>query len=161
MSDATEGGARCSTPSAVPCIVYHLLRILLGALFLVASLEKIERPWDFGRAIYAYSILVGPFAYLISPAAIVMPALEFVCGALLVINLKVRQAALAILAMNVVFIAAIVSVIARGLDIECGCGLDVGFLGTQADAGALIRDLVILAVSLVILLAPQSTGRKT
>jgi len=146
--------------SAVPPVVYHVFRILLGLIFVIASLDKIESPWNFGRAIHVYEILVGPLAYLISPMAAIMPLLELVTGILLIINRWVRPASLLILAMNIVFIIAIASVIVRGMDIDCGCGLDKGVLasiaGTQADAWALVRDFVVLAMNLVVLFAPQS-----
>ncbi len=149
-------------PSPIEWTIYHIFRILLGLIFIIASLEKIERPWDFGRAVYVYEMLVGPLAYFISPLAIIMPPLELITGVLLVINRWVRPAALIILAMNIVFVVAIGSVIVRGMDIDCGCGLDVGIIaliaGTQADAGALVRDFVIIAMNLVVLFSPLSKG---
>lgn len=147
----------------VPPFIYHAARILLGAIFIIASLDKIERPWDFGRAVYVYHILDGSLAYLISPLAIIMPPVEFITGLLMIVNRWVRPAALLILGMNIVFIIAIISVIARGMNIDCGCGLDVGIMstiaGTQADLGALLRDFVFLAMNLIVLFAPQSKGR--
>jgi uncharacterized membrane protein YphA (DoxX/SURF4 family) len=149
--------------SAVPGFVYHFCRIVAGLIFVVASCEKLVRPWDFGIAVYVYKILVGPFAYFISPLAIIMPFLELVTGLCLLISRWVRPAAILILAMNIVFIIAIASVMVRGMDIDCGCGLDVGIIaqiaGTQADIGALVRDFVIVAMSVVVLFAPQSRIR--
>ena len=160
MSDAA---AKNTGGHPVPPFIYHAARILLGAIFIIASLDKIERPWDFGRAVYVYHILDGSLAYLISPLAIIMPPVEFITGLLVIVNRWVRPSALLILGMNVVFIIAIISVIARGMDIDCGCGLDVGIMatiaGTQADMGALLRDFVILALNLIVLFAPQSKGR--
>ena len=144
----------------VPSPMYHIFRILVGLIFILASLDKIYSPANFGRAIFAYQFLEGPFAYLISPMAVIMPWLELVTGFLLVANRLVRPAALIILGMNMMFIVAILSVMIRGISVECGCGLDVGPLsqiaGTQADAQALVRDIVILAMNLVVLFAPQS-----
>jgi putative oxidoreductase len=148
---------------SVPGFIYHFFRIVLGTIFIVASIEKLERPWDFGRAIYAYQLLTGPLAYLISPVAIIMPALEFVTGFFLIINRLVRPSALLILAMNIVFMVAIGSVMVRGMNIDCGCGLDTGFIaaiaGTQAGWGAMTRDIVILMMNIVVLSAGQSKNR--
>ncbi len=136
---------RRETP-VVPSVVYHMCRILLGLIFVIASLEKIERPWDFGRAVQVYELMIGPLGYFISPLVIVMPTLELVAGLFLIINRWVRPSALIILAMNVLFIFVILSAMARGMDIDCGCGLDTGLVailaGTQADAGALVRDFI-------------------
>jgi putative oxidoreductase len=150
--------------SPVPTVFYHVCRLLLGAIFIIASFDKIERPWDFGRAIYAYEMMTGIFAYLISPMAIIMPMLELVTGLLLVLNRWARPAALVLLAMNIMFIIAITSVMVRGIDVKCGCGLDVGIMatiaGTQADAGAIVRDLIFVILNLVVLFSPLSAVRK-
>ncbi len=147
-------------PPAIPPAVYHICRILLGIIFVAASIDKILRPWDFGIAILFYKFLVGPFSYLISPMAIIMPIAELVAGLMLIFNKWVRPAALLILAMNVVFVIAILSAMIRGIDVECGCGFDVGVLGviagTHADIQALVRDFVFIAMTLVVLFAPQS-----
>ncbi len=163
-SDSNSASFIRSSNPAVPSVVYHICRILLGAIFVIAGIEKIIRPWDFGRAIWVYEMLVGPLGYLISPMAAIIPVLELVTGVCLMINRWVRPAALIILGMNVMFIIAVLSAMVRGMDIDCGCGLDVGLIailvGTQADLGALVRDFVFVAVNLVVLLAPQSSGRK-
>jgi putative oxidoreductase len=137
---------------------------LLGLIFVIASFDKLARPWDFGRAIYVYHLLDGILGYLISPVGIIMPAVELVTGILLIVNRLVRPASLLILAMNVIFIIVIISAIVRGLDIDCGCGLDVGIVaalaGTQAGPGAIVRDLIFLAMNLVVLFSPLSIPAK-
>jgi uncharacterized membrane protein YphA (DoxX/SURF4 family) len=156
--DSNQG----KTPSKqwVPSPIYHVFRILVALVFIIASMDKIYSPANFGRAIYAYKFLVGPFIYLVSPMAVIVPWLELTTGFLLLINRLVRPAALIILGLNLIFIIAILSVMIRGITVECGCGLDVGPLaqiaGTQADGQALVRDIVILAMNLVVLFAPQS-----
>jgi putative oxidoreductase len=149
--------------SWVPSPIYHIFRVLVGIIFILASLDKIESPANFGRAIYAYKFLTGPFAYLITPIAVLLPWAELISGFLLLINRLVRPAALLILAMNIMFMVAIASAIIRGIDVECGCGLDIGFLaqiaGTQADVKALVRDILIVAMNLVVLMAPQSATK--
>ena len=149
--------------SFVPDLIYHAFRIILGLIFILASLEKLGRPWDFGRAIYVYELLEGPLAFFISPVAIIMPALEFVAGFLLLINRLVRPSALIILAMNIVFMLVIASAMVRGMDIDCGCGLDTGIIaviaGTQAGWEAMIRDIVFVIMNLVVLFAGQSKSR--
>ncbi|HDS30145.1 MAG TPA: DoxX family membrane protein [Firmicutes bacterium] len=151
-------------PPAVPGFIYHFCRIALGLVFIIAGYDKFVRPWDFGIAIYVYKMLTGPFAYLISPMAVIMPVLEFVAGFFLLINRVVRPSALIILALNIIFVIAILSAMIRGMDIDCGCGFDVGLIseiaGTQADLKALIRDFVLIAMNLVVLFAPQSKSVK-
>ena len=131
-------------------IAFHACRIILALVFIIAAFEKIARPWDFGRAIFAYQLVNG---YLISPTAIFMPWIEMFAGILLLFNKFTRPSAIILAGMNLVFIFAIASVIFRGMNIDCGCGLDVGFLsvivGTQADGWALVRDLIFLGMAAV------------
>jgi uncharacterized membrane protein YphA (DoxX/SURF4 family) len=147
----------------VPSGFYHAFRILVGVIFILASLDKIASPANFARAIFAYKFLVGPFVYLINPLAIIIPWLELASGILLLVNKLVRPASIIILGLNLMFIIAIVSVMIRGIHVECGCGLDIGPLaqiaGTQADIKALVRDLIILAMNVVVLFAPQAADR--
>ena len=144
----------------IPSPVYHISRVLLGAIFVIASLDKLAMPWMFGRAVIAYDLLNGSLGYLVSPVVIILPALELVCGILLIINKLVRPAAIITLALNIFFIVIILSAIARGMEVECGCGLDKGriamLVGTQADWGAIKRDLVFVVLNVIVLLAPQS-----
>jgi uncharacterized membrane protein YphA (DoxX/SURF4 family) len=160
---ASGNGASRTSPDWVPVVIYHIFRILLGLIFVVAGLDKIGRPADFVRAILAYQFLEGPFAYLISPMAIVIPWLELACGFFLIINRFVRPSSVIILGLNVMFIIAIGSVMARGISVECGCGLDIGpiasIAGTQADAEALVRDFVIVAMNLVVMFSRRSAKR--
>jgi len=163
MSETDKNIDAGRKPAMVPPYVYHTCRIILALVFIIASIEKIQRPWDFGRAIFVYDMMNGWMAYFISPMAIIMPMLELVTGVLLLANRLVRPSALLILAMNIVFVIAILSAMMRGMDIDCGCGLDVGVLaiiaGTQADAGSLVRDFVIIAMNLVVLFSPQSKSK--
>lgn len=150
-----------NAPTKWERFIYHFCRIILGLLFIVASYDKILMPWQFGRAIFVYQMLPG---YLISPLTIVMPWVELICGLLLVIGWKVRPAAILIALLNLVFIIAIASVLFRGMDIDCGCGLDVGplaaLVGTQADGWALVRDVIIMLMVVATYLGARPTSSK-
>jgi len=147
----------------IPSPVYHICRILLGLIFVVASLDKIAMPWMFGRAVVEYEILTGSFGYLTSLVVIILPALELVTGVLLIANKLVRPSAILLLAMNIFFILIIFSAMIRGLNIECGCGLDDGpisvVVGTQADWGAILRDIIFVVMNVIVLTAPQSKSK--
>lgn len=93
-------------------------RCVLGAVFLIASIEKIANPGAFAESI-GYYRLVGPA--LSMAAASFLPWLELLCGLGLLFGLGVRGSALLISAMLAVFTAAVAAALARGLDISCGC----------------------------------------
>lgn len=98
--------------------VITLLRVALGAVFIVASLDKIQNPENFATNIANYRLL--PYQ-LINLTAIVLPWLEIITGTLLVLGLWIRSAAILTCGMLVLFIFAISQALVRDLDISCGC----------------------------------------
>lgn len=93
-------------------------RIILGFIFVVASIDKIANPNAFAVSIGYYK-LVGPSAALL--IATILPWLELLCGLFLIFGILLRGSSLLTLMMLVVFTAGVISGIGRGLDISCGC----------------------------------------
>ena len=120
---------------------YHLCRILLGAFFLYAGFLKIEDASSFAGKVAAYEILPYQWNYVV---AATLPWIEVACGVLLLVNRRVRPAALVVGTMNMVFIVALVSVLLRGLDIDCGC---FGPHLKSSPLQALLRNVLFLAMA--------------
>ncbi len=118
-----------------------ICRIILGALFLYASLDKIANPELFVRAVSNYRLLP---ANLVNLFSILLPWVEAICGLLLITGPFTRSAALIVAAMLGVFVVAIVLALARDLDIECGC-FDTTE-GRRIGLKLLAEDLVLLAM---------------
>jgi len=97
---------------------YIIARFVLGGVFLYAGFVKITNPTVFAGEIAAYRILPYFGNYL---TAAILPWVEAICGLLLIIGCRTRAAAAVILALTIVFMAALASTIVRGLDIDCGC----------------------------------------
>ncbi len=137
-------------------IVYHGARLVLGATFLYAGWLKASDPVAFARSVANYQLLPYSWNYLVAAA---LPYVEILAGTLLVINRRVRPAALVIGGLNLVFIAALVSVVARGLDIDCGCFDPSGESHTSA-VEALVRDLglMVLVVLSYVLRGKSASG---
>ena len=95
--------------------VYHLCRILLGGAF--------------------------PFAGLLAAA---LPWLEILAGGLLLAHRHVRAACLVLAALTTLFVAALLSVLARGLEVDCGC---FGASVAVSPVEALLRDVLILVAA--------------
>ena len=93
-------------------------RLILGVVFMYASIDKILHPAAFAKAVYNYAIL--PDA-LINLTAIVLPWLELVLGILLTIGLFREGSICIVTGLLVVFLGATIFNMARGLDIYCGC----------------------------------------
>ncbi|NTV35047.1 MAG: DoxX family membrane protein, partial [Deltaproteobacteria bacterium] len=68
-------------------LLIALLRVALGAVFIVASLDKIENPEAFATTIANYRFL--PYKF-INGMAIVLPWLEIITGTLLVLGIWAR-----------------------------------------------------------------------
>jgi uncharacterized membrane protein YphA (DoxX/SURF4 family) len=123
-------------------------RLVVGGVFLYASIDKLLHPAAFARAIHNYHLV--PMA-LLHPWAHYLPVLEVVIGLALVLGVWRRGAALVAALLTVVFIAAIASALVRGLDINCGCFHAEGGHGVGLDL--LVRDVGLLALCLPPLLA--------
>jgi uncharacterized membrane protein YphA (DoxX/SURF4 family) len=124
-------------------IAYHLSRLVIGGLFLYAGLIKAGDVTTFARDVANYKILPYSWNYLV---AATLPYIEFLAGLLLIVNRRVRPAALVTGGLTVVFMLFLTSVVARGLDTDCGCFRPGGH--TTA-AEALLRDAGILLLCIV------------
>ena len=95
------------------------LRLLLGAFFVYASLDKIASPAGFAKIVYQWQV-AGPVPSNLVAAT--LPWVELVAGLLLIAGVWRREAALVIALLLVVFLGAAASVLARGIDVQnCGC----------------------------------------
>jgi uncharacterized membrane protein YphA (DoxX/SURF4 family) len=140
--------------------VHRAAGLLLGAVFLYASLDKIAQPSDFARIVYHYQV-IGPSARLgYVPAnllAVALPWTEAVAGVLLIAGLWRREAAAVVGVLLVAFLAAVGSALLRGIDIEnCGC-FTVEGAGRQAGLWLMLGDAALLAVSVFLAAAPMRT----
>jgi uncharacterized membrane protein YphA (DoxX/SURF4 family) len=122
-------------------------RQLTGGVWIVAGGLKLADPYESVRAVRAYDLL--PEA-VVPTVGHLLPVLEVVLGALLVLGLLTRAAGAASALLFLAFIVGIASVWARGIEIECGC-----FGGGGAKEGAssaypweIARDAGLLLASL-------------
>jgi uncharacterized membrane protein YphA (DoxX/SURF4 family) len=132
-------------------ILEFSLGILLGAVFLYASFDKILKPADFARIIYHYQ-LVGPSRelgpMLANLVAVTLPWVEVVVGLALATGFWRREAAAVAAILLVVFLGAVGSALWRGIDIEnCGC-FSVSGKGRKAGIALLAGDSAMLLAAL-------------
>lgn len=122
-------------------LLLRLLEIILGGLFCYSGFDKLLSPHDFAGALLAYRLL--PVA-LVGIVAAALPWLELLAGLFLVLGLK-RQSCLLLLALLTgVFFVVMLITMARGLKIDCGCGL---FSGRQVGLVPLLEDGLLLLVA--------------
>jgi uncharacterized membrane protein YphA (DoxX/SURF4 family) len=95
------------------------VRLLLGLVFVYASLDKIANPAAFARIVYQWQTL-GPVPSNV--LAVTLPWVELAAGLLLMAGTWKRASAAVVALMLVMFIVAAVFVLARGIDVDnCGC----------------------------------------
>jgi putative oxidoreductase len=123
--------------------VILLSRMVLGSIFIVASVDKITSPEAFAVSIEAYRLL--PLS-LVNIAALIIPWVELLCGVFLLAGVLVRASAVLTGAMLVVFLGGILAAMARGLTIDCGCfgpshATPVGWMRVLEDVGMILPAL--------------------
>jgi uncharacterized membrane protein YphA (DoxX/SURF4 family) len=120
-----------------------VLRIVLGCVFIYASLDKIRHPGLFAEAVYNYQLLPDVTVNLV---AISLPWLELLGGSLLVLGLWMEGSILILSGLMVIFIGALGINLARGLDVHCGC-----FITQSSDPITILtlfRDSLFLLIAL-------------
>ncbi|MDX6373942.1 MAG: hypothetical protein QOD98_2930 [Nocardioidaceae bacterium] len=125
-------------------------RLLTGGVWIWAGAIKLPDPDQSVLSVRAYQLLPGDTATTVGH---LLPVLEVVVGACLVLGLLTRGAALVSGLLFVAFIIGIASVWARGITIDCGCFGDGGF---DPDAASrypweIARDVGLLALSAYLL----------
>ena len=127
--------------------VVLICRLILGAVFIYASLDKIMNPDDFAKAIGNYHVLPLGLENLL---ALVLPWIEMLTGLCLIIGVMVDGATILIILMNIVFIFAISQALARGISIECGCFSVSSEGGDNIGLQTILRDIGYLLLAYVV-----------
>jgi uncharacterized membrane protein YphA (DoxX/SURF4 family) len=107
------------------------------------------------RAVRAYRLLPES---LVAPIAFGLPMIEIAVGLALLVGAFVRAAAIAAAVLLVVYVAAVGSAWARGLQIDCGCFGGGGQVaaGQTAYPTEILRDIGLLVVALALARRPRS-----
>ncbi len=116
MSESQAGFFRARWKQDGPFALFA--RLILGSVFIYASIDKIIHPGAFAEAVYNYQILPG---FLINLTAVVLPWLELILGLFLIIGFFQEGSVLIVTGLLVIFLSAMIFNLARGLDIHCGC----------------------------------------
>jgi len=107
-----------------------LTRLYIALVFILSGLDKINDLSSFAQSIENYRILS---ISLINILAIIIPWLEVIAGALLLLGIFIKENSLIIFTLLIIFTVAIFTAVLRNLDIDCGCqgtfdGQKVGIL---------------------------------
>ncbi len=129
-------------------------RLIVGGAFLALAVPKLQDPVGFLKILREYDLAPASVPFLLNFCAAVLPWVEALCGALLVLGVAVRGNALLFAALLCFFSVALVS---RALELQqglpfcaikfdCGCGQ-----GVVNVCRKLAENAVLLLLSLFVL----------
>jgi putative oxidoreductase len=97
---------------------WRVLDLVIGGIFLYAGISKALDPVQFANDIENFHIVPWTVGVRL---AFYLPWLEIICGIALILRRVYAGALTVFLVLTLVFMGAIISARARGLDIKCGC----------------------------------------
>lgn len=120
--------------------VQFVARLILGGVFIYASIDKILHPGDFAKAVANYKVLTAPV--LINLVGVILPWCELLAGILIIVRVWARGAWTVLTGLTAVFIVLIAVTMARGIDVNCGCFSTTG--ASKVGWDLLVRDILLL-----------------
>ena len=132
--------------SSLPVQVFS--RIILGGVFIYASIDKIAHPYAFAKIIQNYQLVPD---ILVTLPAIVLPWLEMISGLFLVAGIFRRASAVVLSALLLIFAVAITINLVRGITFDCGCFSTVTTASGSNPVGLLVRDILLIIPGLIII----------
>jgi putative oxidoreductase len=142
----TTRTARAARAAAAKTAALWALRLALGGLFVVTGALKVGDPAAFAVEIHNYQL----FPALAPVLAAALPGVELAAGLAILAGPRawVRAGALACAALMLVFTVAVGSVVARGINISCGC---FGAGSGPVTWLTILRDVALLVASAALL----------
>jgi hypothetical protein len=98
--------------------VEFLFRIVFGGVFCIAGAIKMTDLLAFEAAIRNYRLLADPF---VAWAAMSIPPLEFIAGSAVILRVIYPGCIIVLCGSLTIFMGALISLLVRGIDADCGC----------------------------------------
>ena len=118
-----------------------VIRLGLGAMFLVAAYPKFADPKGFANLVAQYQFLP---AFSVNAFSLWLPAFEIIVGLGIIFTLWEREFGALVGLLLVMFIVALGQALLRNLGIACGCFDIEGATDAGESWFSLVRDLVLL-----------------
>ena len=117
--------------------IFVLCRLILGGIFIYASIDKITHPFAFAKILYNYQLLPDILIFI---TAAILPWIELIAGLFLVSGIFPKTSSIILSILLIVFAIALGFNALRGLDVVCGC------FSTSGESGdpvfLIFRDLI-------------------
>lgn len=136
-------------------IIHFVSRLILGGVFIWASLDKLVNPEQFAELVFNYKILP---TQLVNITAVILPWVELVAGIILISGRYTFSSSFILTGLVLLFAVVLTYNLARGLNFQCGC------FSTSAEARntgimTLVRDLALLPPALFCFWGPGKAAR--
>jgi hypothetical protein len=127
----------------------EVARLTVAAIFALAALHAMREWTVFGGIVEQYRMVPLWLAWIF---ARILPPLQWVAAAALVLPMASRAGAALGLCLMTLFTVAVIVNLARGrVSIDCGCG---GALGQKLSMGLALRNLVVMVGLIIAWVAP-------
>ncbi len=136
--------------------VLFISRLVLGAIFIYASVDKALHPLAFAQIIHNYRI-APPDS--INIAAVILPWIEILAGVLIIIGYKIRGSNYVLGGLLIFYIILLSVTAIRGINVNCGCFSTAATVRSNLIA-VIVRDLIFLIFSLHILFFYKTQQRQ-
>lgn len=137
-------------------LIQFSARLILGGVFIFASIDKIAYPKEFAAIVMRYHILPERLAIYF---AFFLPWLELFLGVFVILGFFVRGSAISLSFLVLIFMTAIMIRSIAGPIGNCGCFSITPSGTTQSFAFLIFRDIFFLLCGLVLALANKAKKR--
>lgn len=137
---------KCQFKSRASRAAKIILRIVVGSIFIYAGIVKVLEWSETLSAISDYQLLPPGLTVLF---AVVIPWVEIFVGACIVTRAAISGASMIATILLVIFLAAQISALWRGLNIGCGC-FGVGDTADLISYSTIIRTAVLIGMTLIV-----------
>ena len=132
--------------------VESFFRIVFGGVFFTAGAIKMSDLLAFESALRNYRLLSDPFIAWVTMG---VPSLELIAGTAVILRVFYPGCVILLCGALIIFMGALISLLVRGIDTECGC---LGIITTIQIQ--LIFDLALLAIGAGLLWSWRKTHFK-
>lgn len=124
---------------------WQAARLGSAGLWLVAALGKLKDPVKFMGGIEQYALLPS---WGVALSAVTMPGIELALGLALLLGRNVKSAALLANGLMLLFMLAMGSAMARGMELDCSCFDLLNFGPSIVGWNTIARDAVMMLPTL-------------
>jgi putative oxidoreductase len=128
-------------------LISLISRLIMAALFIYASYDKVWQPAEFAQAMANYELIP---IWLVNTSSALLAWLELTTGLFLLLGVAIRAAALWTSGLLFFFIGIMIYAGLSGAGYDCGCfpggGHDAGFETALRDMGFMIPSLWLVFV---------------